>query len=427
MADLELEARRRGCEAGRHWLDGEIERRIRAVPWPRELRDEGGESLRLHRWVTLQVETMLGAITISQPSYERVGAETLRPVEAWLGLRERVSPGLQMLAAQLAADLPFREAERLIGELTPARISDTTIREIALDAGKVARVAQRYPQLPADFDAAQVRDVQVQIDGGMARAGGWREARVASIRLTMRDGAQLAFALTAISCAAVFWQRLDPLLRRLGTDTLQRLAFIADGGIWILDEARRRFPRALCVLDFWHLAQHIHEAAAAMWGEGSETARAWAKHWRRQLRRGRWFETLRSWRALLELLRSETTPGRRNRARATALRKLIDYVSPRIAYLQYPRARRRKLPIGSGRIESMIRQLLALRVKRPGCRWRRRNASRMLALRAARLTNHLDAVCVRMIARRTAAIPAELLTLLTPEALIPDQPAGLAA
>ena len=53
------------------------------------------------------------------------------------------------------------------------------------------------------------------------------------------------------------------------------------------------------------------------------------------------------------------------------------------------------VPLGSGAVESMIRQVINLRLKGCGKFWKRENAERMLLLRSSFVTGRLDALYSR--------------------------------
>ncbi|MBI4564167.1 MAG: hypothetical protein HY716_05690 [Planctomycetes bacterium] len=78
--------------------------------------------------------------------------------------------------------------------------------------------------------------------------------------------------------------------------------------------------------------------------------------------------------------------------------------------MRYLRFRRRGFPIGSGRIEAAVKQVLNLRLKRNGAWWSVPNAEAILALRAAKLYGAFDEVWQRRLFKRCAGIPAALRT-----------------
>jgi hypothetical protein len=67
-----------------------------------------------------------------------------------------------------------------------------------------------------------------------------------------------------------------------------------------------------------------------------------------------------------------------------AVGKCYQYLSNRINYLDYKRAKEQDLPIGSGEIESAHRYVIQKRLTLPGAWWKIENIKRMLALRVLR-------------------------------------------
>ena len=55
----------------------------------------------------------------------------------------------------------------------------------------------------------------------------------------------------------------------------------ADGARWLWELAAMHFPDAIQILDWYHLAEHVHAAAAVLFGEGTPNARRWSERARR--------------------------------------------------------------------------------------------------------------------------------------------------
>jgi len=50
-----------------------------------------------------------------------------------------------------------------------------------------------------------------------------------------------------------------------------------DGAPWVWNLVQEHWPAALEILDFYHLSEHLHACAQAVWGVGSAQARQWAR------------------------------------------------------------------------------------------------------------------------------------------------------
>ena len=66
------------------------------------------------------------------------------------------------------------------------------------------------------------------------------------------------------------------------------------------------------------------------------------------------------------------------------MRNCFNYISNRLRQFDYKDALEKKLPIGSGEIESAHRYVIQQRLKIPGAWWKEENANNMLALRTVR-------------------------------------------
>lgn len=146
-----------------------------------------------------------------------------------------------------------------------------------------------------------------------------------------------------------------------------------DGSPWIRNQARgQSLPLDALGLDFYHLADNVHKARRAVYGEDDAAGQAWAgdvlhtfKHDGFDAAR----EKLLSWRAGL---------GRGKRPAADAL---LNYVSDRRDMIRYPEFQAKGWQIGSGPTEATCKTLTA-RLKGSGMRWDAGNAEAVMALEA---------------------------------------------
>ena len=399
IADLERQALEFGRQQGREALERTLRAWIDSVEWPRRLSD----GYILKEWRRIKVSTVVGTISLRTPYYWRSGGEPLPVMQAVLGLSGRTSPELARIMGFLAAELPFTLCQEQMQSTMGLKVSHMTIRDHALELGRAAQKRQTEARLPRAFgDPARMT---VEIDGGRINTDeGWREPRLARVEVTNARGEMLVFGLSRLASAEVFWSLLTPLLVALKIDVCKRVAFLSDGATWILDEAKRRFPQALCILDFYHAAEHIHDAAKAIFKDDL-FARTWARKWTKPLKRGR----------IDYVLNGLQQAGPRLQARGhdiEPLARLLAYLEPRRDQLLYATARRRGFRIGSGRIEALVKQAVNLRLKRNGAWWNVANAEAILALRLAKLTGHLDRVWQAELKVKRNSAPSLFFTLL---------------
>lgn len=406
MADLEKRALRFGRNTARTILDRALTKWVNSIAWPKEIPDEeGGEPYRLKQWPRITLNTAVGTIKLAVPSFWKKGKPDLRPAEAALGLRKFISPLLLKMCASIGAELPFALSQQELFDLAGARVCAETIRSICLEVGQTAMEEQLQPRIPDSFGKPE--RISVFIDGGRVNTDqGWKEPRLARIEVVNAVGVVLTFALTRICEAKAFWSLLEPVLHAVGAKACGLLAFIGDGSDWILGEAKSRFPEATLILDFYHAAEHVHEASKEIFGEGVK-AMSWAGKYVKMLKRGR-IDFI-----LYRLKSSRPRISNLGTAASNALEGLIGYLEPRRDQCKYLAFRRRGFPIGSGKIESFVKQALNLRLKRNGAWWSLPNADRILALRVSKILDRLEPAWTAHVRKLRGNIPAQFENLLS--------------
>jgi len=345
--------------------------------------------------------TTLGTIRVRRPRFrcEGCGAEHY-PHDAQLRFGAHcVSWPLAKVIGRLGAQLPFEQAQANLAEDYHVSLSKQTLEQVCQEAGQRVldqedRQRQELLQLPPQKQLAALPDSPISpekayvfADGTMIHAEGeWHEIRVASVAAENAQQEVLLVDHRArfLSCDHFGWQLLL-LARQAGYHRARLRVFLADGARWLWDLADTHFPDAIQILDWYHLAEHVHQAASVLLGEGSDAAQRWSEARKRELWEGKAAQTLRCLKALHKRTRA---PGKRE-----TLRQLIGYLENNRGRIQYPRYRALGLRIGSGQVEGACKTLVGGRCKQAGMRnWNRRGAEAVLRLRAALQTGQFNAL-----------------------------------
>jgi hypothetical protein len=332
--------------------------------------------------------TTLGPVRFRQPRYRcaTCAAECYPHEEHLRFLGHAVSWPLAQVVGRLAALLgSFEQARDALAEDYGVRLAKQTVAEVAEAAGGEAlrrederrhQVAGRQAPLP---DSPLAPDTAcVFADGTTVHTeGDWHEVRVATATAADARGEQVARQSRArfLPVADFAWV-LVLLARAVGYHNARLRAFIADGAHWLWKLAEDYFPSAIQVLDWYHLAEHVHKAAGAVFGEGSAGAKAWAEARKEQLWQGEVGAALRAVEQELTRVRSP--------AKRSALGELRTYLENNRGRVDYPRYRELGLPCGSGQVEAQCKSLVGARCKLAGMRnWTYAGAEAVLRLRAA--------------------------------------------
>jgi hypothetical protein len=310
-------------------------------------------------------------------------------------LEHRVSWTLAKVASRLAAQLAsFEEARDTLEEDYDVHLAKETVRDVAEGAGQYVlrqedelrrRIQERQAPLPESTQTPA--KACVFADGTTVHTEGeWHEIRVATVVTEDAEGKQMARQSRArfLPVDEVAWVLLL-MAREIGYANAPLRAFIADGSHWLWRVAEQYFGSAVQILDWYHLAEHVHKAANIVHGEGSEEAKEWSKRLKDELCQGHG-------NIALDLVRAELAKVR-SPAKRDALQELQTYLENNLSRIDYPRYRELGLPIGSGQVEAQCKTLVGARCKQAGMRnWTYAGAEGVLRMRAAKHDGSFDAL-----------------------------------
>ena len=346
-------------------------------------------------------------------------AKDYYPLEEANGLSgSQYTTGAKAVIAEVGAEKPYAHVSRVLSlerglSVSPKEV-DRTMREVAAwrteeEAQLVGAVygesaallraadADPLPAAPALHGFAvwpQDAPALLSVDGAMVRSTvkgaeglAWFECRAGLIRSVGKDKRMVAFYTGGVNTPdAIFDQMGASWLKAVPPGCL--CVFVADGARWIWDRVPLFFPTAIQVLDFYHACEHIDSAAAAWHGERSANAIKWRQRARETLLEPGGISTI-----LHELLDALSRPE--TVARLDALRTEVRYLLGHRHRMRYYDIKSRGLPIGSGAMESGIKQLVPTRLRMPGMKWTKPGADAVLTVRSAHMSQALRLTTTR--------------------------------
>ena len=378
--------------------------------------------------------TLNGRISLSRRRYAAPGVGSSYPLDAWLDRAEdSLSLGLRELACRLnLASRNFDKAAANLGRAAQVHLSGEFLRQVVESEGKAVQTAAQAGTLPIDWTArdcpalnpegkptarsrvylgsdgvmvphitdAEKRTRRTQIKAKRRHCG--KKRRPLGKAKVGADGPFKEFKIVTLYDDAAT-HRLVSVTRgdctqagrlmrrdagRVGLDQADDKVGVVDGSEWIKNQiARQSLPLDDVGLDFYHLAENIHKARRAVFGEEDpkdDKARgyAWAGallHTAKHEGYEKLRDELQAWKATV-----------RGAAHRQAAEQVVNYVTDRRAMIQYPKFLELGRQIGSGPTESMCKATTQ-RIKGRGMRWDGDNAESIMALEALEQSGAWDA------------------------------------
>ncbi len=297
-----------------------------------------------------------------------------------------VATELTTLAGLLTS---FEEARtKVLPKMAGLRLAESTVERITEAAGQrlqAERSAGRtYGPAAAwawSADARGQRCAYVSVDatgvGQQGPGGGTAEGRMAYVGMIFNPRGAGRPSQARYLAGLYELDELGQQLRRqggqIGMDQADCWLALTDGGAGLEEFMRVHFPRAECILDFYHAAEHVNDLAKAWHAEEAE-AQAAATAWCHTLKH-------EGGTALLSALEALDRRGKSAAAREVH-RQVVQYVQHNVHRMDYPRYQANGWLIGSGHVESACKTVVGQRLKGSGMRWSAAGADAVCHLRA---------------------------------------------
>jgi hypothetical protein len=374
-----------------------------ATASPKKMKDFGYRPVTVQFLGGLEVEVMARYWCRSQARAEKGKGSYFGLV--LLGVCDRCTPALASEVAQLAAALSsFEDAQARLRQMG-VEMSIRRIANVTYHFAQRARRRQELDGMGIEGSLAGKR-VVVSTDGGRLRVRknkrgqktkkgrsryrtDWREPKLLVIYVVDEKGRiDQEFAPVidgTLQGPDEVFRLLEFYLRQLEIHRATEILFIADGAKWIWQRVAKLWQRLGLVgvrcrelVDFYHVVEHVYALAGLNSSWRASQRKRWATRQRRRL-----------WRGELKVFIQEVERLCRGK-RGKGWARERDYLlrNAKAGRLDYGKARRAKMPIGSGTMESAIRRVVNLRLKGAGIFWHEEHAEQMLLLRAYYKSKH---------------------------------------
>jgi len=295
------------------------------------------------------------------------------------------SQALSYQVVWLSGLVSFAEVEQILAEVGQMAIGKTCIWEQTQVHGE--RLAQKMRTQQQTVSVERTRWVHqkydpfltrcVSMDGGMVciLGEGWKELKVGLVSAVEADWQaskptvrlkEMVYR-AAIGDVKTFEPVLWALAVQYDVPYAGRLVIVADGAQWIWRLVADLFPVCTQIVDYYHAKQHLAQAAHSIYANDEPAADTLLK------RMSDWLFQGEIWKIIAALQQHQQSAS---------------YFLHHQRRMQYPQFRADGFPIGSGGIESAIKQFKH-RLTGAGMRWSRQGAERMITIRSAILSGTL--------------------------------------
>lgn len=321
-------------------------------------------------WTPRAAQQALWVVTQMTPKkaeelFERVGS--MDPSQSSLGrlpklIAERWEEDRASLEGRLREGLAIPEgtvsiAVSLDGVLAP--MEDTEVTRRRMDAAAEGRVTKG----PLGYKEVGCGTISFCDDKGDL-LGAIRVARAPEPKKkTLKE-------MLAAEVSAILSMRPDLVLVKLADGVADNWEFLS-----------KKLPAGEEVLDFFHAGEHLHEAIAAAYGDGTRET---------QYRYETLRETLRDEEGGVDKVIRALKHLATKHPRRDKIRKALGYFRAHKKRMQYASMKARGLPIGSGVVEAACKTLVTQRLKNSGMRWSQLGAQAILTPRGWDQSDRFD-------------------------------------
>jgi hypothetical protein len=296
----------------------------------------------------------------------------------------------------LSGLLPYDQCEQVMERIGERYVSDSSIWRQTQRYGARMEAEVEHQRQQVSVERIQLPDARhdhdqdkaLSMDGGMVniRHAGWRELKVGAVfdvekhlernpqtqeLEDMAHGVNVNYT-AVLGSKDAFKPALWALAVQHDLPTARHRSVVADGALWIWDVADDVCPDGTQVVDWFHAVEHLSEAAYALYPDDKDTHK-----------RQRWLKTHKDH---LYMGRIHKIIAALHRHERSDLALYFERHQRRMQYLEF---RENVVPIGSGTVESGVKQYKQ-RLCGTGMRWNYDCAQRMLVIRSATLSDAFD-------------------------------------
>ena len=369
------------------------------------------------------IQTVLGPLHLERAYYHcSACGHGFCPRDASLGIHHgSLSPGVLRMVAAVGARVSFEESSILLDQLAAVTVDPKQVerhaealgREVADDEKRESAPMEQTPlprtlYLGMDGTGIPIRASELTERSGKQADGTakTREVKLCTIWSAeardqeghpVRDPGSVSYSAAIESAAtpdtsqvrSAFTERVLRETSRRRFCQAERTVVLGDGAPWIWNIAQELFPKALQIVDRFHVKQHLSELAKVVYPAHPAQAKLWAEERHDQLDDGKLSALLGALRPFMDS--------------SDEARKCYHYIRRNRHRMRYARFHQMGLCTSSGVVEAGCKVAIATRLKRAGMHWTVPGSNAIIALRCCILSGRFEDFWERRAVQQAAA------------------------
>jgi hypothetical protein len=333
--------------------------------------------------------TLLGEVSLKRGIYQSNNQKrSVCPLEEKLNfINNYVSFAAAEYICYSMASMTLREFTAHCKKWTLMKPCDSTVRKVLDYVGHFLQESNFLDAIRSEeADEKEEVTLAVSMDATCIniKKEGWRHATAATLSTYDSDGKRLHTAYLG-RMPETGKRKIKKLLHKefeakTAKKKFKNIVCIADGARDFWTYFRRKYPKAIHVIDFFHVCDHVSKLSELLF-KNQDESKVWFKKYKAILK-----EDPNGAAKLIRAARYRRSLARRN----AQIDSEIKYLQRNKKRMDYCNLRKKNLPIGSGVIEAACKNLIGARMKKSGMRWTIDGGQPVLTLRALILSNRWE-------------------------------------
>lgn len=352
--------------------------------------------------------SVLGALTLKRAYYHCSSCgHGFCPRDRHLGMNDTsLSPAVTRMIGTVGAMVSFEEGSQLLTELAGVAVDAKQVERTAEALGAAIVADEKQNLAPIDnlplpstlylgMDGTGIPMRNSELTGRSGKqpdgSAKTREVKLCTVwsaqtldenAVPIRDPGSVTYS-AAIETAATLDARSSPFTERVLREATRRrfteaecTVVIGDGAPWIWNIAQELFPKAIQIVDRFHVKEHLSNLSKTLYPNKPLQANTWAERRHEELDSGR----------LPDLLHAL----RRHAGTCEDARRCFQYIHTNRDRMRYPQFHAQGLCTSSGVVEAGCKVAIGTRLKRAGMHWTVAGSNAIIALRCTKLSGRFQ-------------------------------------